>query len=71
LGFLFILSSKVFACTMRLGFVICIPTQSFSSPPSFISVKLLVDFCHILIFFITCFVFERRDPQLPLEHLPW
>jgi hypothetical protein len=34
-------SSKAFACTTRLGFAICIPTQSFSSPPSFIFVRLL------------------------------
>jgi hypothetical protein len=68
LGFLLILSSKVFACTMRLGFVICIPTQSFSSPPSFIYVKLLVDFYHISIFFVTYFVFGRRDPRGISDH---
>jgi hypothetical protein len=64
LGFLFILSSKAFAFTTRLGFAICIPTQSFSSPPSFIFVKLLEDFCHILISSVIFFVFERGGSQI-------
>jgi hypothetical protein len=62
LGFLFILSSKAFAYTTRLGFAICIPTQPFSSPPSFIFVRLLEDFCHISISFTIFSIFGRRGP---------
>jgi hypothetical protein len=47
-------------CTMRLGFAICIPTQSFSSPLSFIFMRLLEDFCHILISSAIFSVFGRR-----------
>jgi hypothetical protein len=63
LGFRFILSSRGFVCTMRLGFATCIPTQSFSSPPLFISAKPLVDLLHISISFVTCSVSGRRGPR--------
>jgi hypothetical protein len=39
------------------------PTQSFSSPPSFIFVKLLEDFCHISISSVIFSLFGRRGPR--------
>jgi hypothetical protein len=47
---------------MRLGFAICILTQSFSSPPSFISAKLLVDLLRISISSVIFSIFRRRGP---------
>jgi hypothetical protein len=59
-----ILSSKGCVFTMRLGFAICIPTQSFSSPPSFISMKLLVGLLRILIFFVIYSICGRRGRRV-------